>query len=64
VKSFFFRTIVSVARSTPCKCVCRADQEASFKPAPGLPFVAMRRRNTLRSRLHLNQSPAVDSNVR
>ena len=41
--TFFRHYIASVARSTPCKCVCRADQRLFTELLPGLPFVAMQR---------------------
>ena len=57
-------TIASVARSTPCKCVCRADQRLSTELLPGLPFVAMQRCAFQRSRLHSHPSPRFATDIR
>jgi hypothetical protein len=47
-----------VARSTPCKCVCRADQTFFSKRLSGLPFVAVRRA-ILSSRPHFQSIAAL-----
>jgi hypothetical protein len=60
---YFSGTIASVARSTPCKCVCRADQTFFSKRLSGLPFVAVRRA-FFEFAPAFNQSPRFDTDVR